>query len=41
MWMDWLVDNVVGTIPTRDELIDSAKAVVEIQGAKKEDRSIL
>jgi basic membrane lipoprotein Med (substrate-binding protein (PBP1-ABC) superfamily) len=41
MWMDWLVDNVVGTIPTRDELIDSAKTVVEIQGAKKEDRSIL
>jgi basic membrane lipoprotein Med (substrate-binding protein (PBP1-ABC) superfamily) len=39
MWMDWLVDNVVGTIPNRDELIDSAKTVVEIQGVKKGDRS--
>ena len=30
--MDWLVDNVVGTIPKMDELDEEAKAVVEMQG---------
>ena len=32
MNMDWLVDNVVGTIPKMDELDEEAKAVVEMQG---------
>ncbi len=32
MNMDWLVDNVVGTIPKMDELEEAAKAVVEMQG---------
>ena len=26
--MDWLVDNIVGIIPTPDELIDDARDVV-------------
>ena len=32
MNMDWLVDNVVGTIPKMEELDEEAKAVVEMQG---------
>ena len=32
MTMDWLVPNVVGTIPTIDELVDEAKPVVELRG---------
>ena len=32
MNMDWLVDNVVGTIPKMAELDEEAKAVVEMQG---------
>ena len=30
--MDWLAENVVGSIPTIDELIDQAKPVVSTQG---------
>jgi len=30
--MDWLADNVIGTIPSVEELIDEAKAVVEKSG---------
>ena len=30
--MDWLYNNVIGNIPDIDELIDSAKAVVELRG---------
>ena len=30
--MDWLYNNVIGSIPDIDELIDSAKAVVELRG---------
>lgn len=30
--MDWLMDNVVGEIPTYDQLEDQAKAIVETQG---------
>lgn len=33
--MDWLADNIIGTIPTEDELIDSAKTVVWEQGVRK------
>ena len=30
--MDWLTDNVIGSIPTIDKLIDSAKPVVLLRG---------
>ena len=30
--MDWLVDNVVGSIPRMSEFIDNAKMVVELKG---------
>lgn len=30
--MDWLVDNVIGSIPKIEELTDQAKPVVDIQG---------
>ena len=32
MTMDWLNNNVIGSIPNIDDLIDSAKAVVELRG---------
>ncbi len=32
MTMDWLVENVVGSIPNIDELIDDAKPVVQLRG---------
>ncbi|MCI6915383.1 MAG: BMP family ABC transporter substrate-binding protein [Lachnospiraceae bacterium] len=35
MEMDWLVDNVVGIIPTISELKDRAKQIVELKGVKK------
>ena len=30
--MDWLVDNIVGSIPTYEELSEAAKATVGIVG---------
>jgi hypothetical protein len=33
--MDWLAENVVGKIPTMDELLDSAIPVVLQQGIEK------
>lgn len=30
--MDWLVDNVIGSIPNIDDLIDEAKPVVQLRG---------
>ena len=33
--MNWLVDNVVGYIPSMDELTDEAKQIVALQGVKK------
>ena len=38
--MDWLVSNVVGTIPSYEELSDEGKATVDIVGvdAATEDR---
>lgn len=30
--MNWLIDNVVGTIPTIDQLSDHAKSVTDLQG---------
>ena len=35
MKMDWLVDNVIGDIPTIDELIEGAKPVVELKGVEE------
>jgi hypothetical protein len=35
--MDWLAENVVGKIPTMDELLDSAIPVVLQQGIKRSD----
>lgn len=32
MIMDWLVDNVIGSIPNIDELTDNAKPVVQLRG---------
>ena len=33
--MDWLVDNVVGGIPAKDELKEQARALVELQGIRE------
>lgn len=33
--MDWLVDNIIGTIPKMDELYDYAKPVTNQQGVEK------
>lgn len=33
--MDWLVDNVIGTIPTIDDLVEEAKPVVLLRGLQK------
>ena len=35
MNMDWLNENVIGTIPAIDELVDGAKAVVELKGVEE------
>ncbi|MCM1496901.1 MAG: BMP family ABC transporter substrate-binding protein [Clostridium sp.] len=34
MTMDWLVDNIVGTIPVIDDLKDSAKPMVQLRGVE-------
>lgn len=39
--MDWLSDNIIGSIPTMEELSDDARPIVQVQGvekAKKDDR---
>lgn len=33
--MDWLADNVDGTIPTINDLAEEARPVVEVQGVAK------
>ncbi len=33
--MDWLVDGIVGTIPTYDELTDESKATVDMVGISR------
>ena len=33
--MDWLAENVIGTIPTEEELQEGAKPVVSQQGVEK------
>ena len=35
--MDWLADNVVGSIPTLDQLIEEAKPLVQLQGVNRQD----
>ncbi len=37
MTMDWLADNVIGSIPGKEELQEKAKPVIKQQGVKKED----
>ena len=34
--MDYLVDNIVGTLPKEDELIESARPLVRLQGFRGE-----
>jgi len=36
MTMDWLADNVVGSIPATEELVEQAEPVIKQQGVKKE-----
>lgn len=38
--MDWLADNIIGSIPAMDELIDEAKPIVEVQGVAKVKESV-
>lgn len=33
--MDWLADNIIGSIPTMNELVDDAKPLVQLQGVPK------
>ena len=33
--MDWLNDNIVGTIPAMDDLVEDAKPIVQVQGVEK------
>ncbi len=35
--MDWLIDNVVGSIPSFSDLTEEAQAVVKLQGVKEEE----
>ena len=34
MNMDWLAENVIGSLPEMKDLIDGAKTVVEIKGVE-------
>ena len=35
MRMDWLVENIIGEIPTKEELEEGAKSVVELKGVEE------
>lgn len=37
MTMDWLAENIIGTIPTKQELTEQAAPVINQQGVKKEE----
>jgi hypothetical protein len=37
--MDWLLDNVIGKIPSMDELSEGAEAIVMVQGIIKSDKA--
>ena len=34
MTMDWLAENVIGSIPTKEELTETAEPVIKQQGIK-------
>lgn len=33
--MDWLADNIIGSIPTMDDLVEDARTIVQVQGVAK------
>ena len=33
--MDWLADNIIGSIPSMDDLVEEAKPIVQVQGVAK------
>ena len=35
--MDWLCSNVVGKIPSKEELRERARPIVELKGVKQEE----
>ena len=35
MEMDWLVDNVIGSIPPRKELVAEARPIVRLKGVEE------
>ena len=37
MTMDWLAENVIGTIPAKEELKEQATPVIKQQGVKKKE----
>ena len=37
MTMDWLAENVIGSIPAEEELKEQAKPVISQQGIKKKE----
>ena len=37
MTMDWLAENIIGTIPKKEELKEQAEPVVRQQGVKKKE----
>ena len=36
--MDWLAENIIGSIPSRDDLDEPARSLTAVQGVKEEDR---
>ena len=36
MTMDWLAENIIGTIPAKEDLNEQAVPVIDQQGVKKE-----
>lgn len=36
--MDWLAQNIVGSIPSKDDLDEPARDLAAVQGVKEEDR---
>ena len=37
MTMDWLAENVIGSIPKKEELTEHAEAVIKQQGVIKKE----
>ena len=37
MTMDWLAENVIGSIPDKEELKEQAEPVIKQQGVKKNE----